>query len=137
MGTKSKLVIIACLFGLLVLACDDKGTDPPPVDFKYKRATINAFVHDQNDLGITGATIVAAFFLEQINYQRYLLIDTDPGGTCEIKLGVRDQAGKDTVVIYATMWGENIYSDTARLYVGHDGQVFNVELTLSDQNSKN
>jgi len=134
---KALFLKLSCLLTVLIIAVllgcggDDKPTEQPPlVNFDYKRATIYAFVHDQDGIGIDNATILSSFYLEQTDYKRYLMAFSEANGSCLIHLGVRDQEGKDTISVYATIWNEGIFSDTTKLFVANDGQVFNVDFEL-------
>jgi len=135
---KTLFLKFSCLLTVLIIAVllgcggDDKPTEQPPVvNFDDKRATIYAFVHDQDGQGINGATVISVFYFGQPNFPSMLLLDTRSNGMCTVTLAVRNEEGKDTVSIYATMWNEGIFSDTIRLHVENDWQEFNVDFELN------
>ncbi len=129
---KSKLVIIACLFGLLVLACGDKGTDPPEEPPRYKTALVNAFVRDSIGQPAPDAMIISKLYFLSDSIPGMDVVWADEFGYCQFYIAVRNISGKDTVLMYAAKPELELFSDTAIFVINNSGQVFNVELTLSD-----
>ncbi len=118
---KSKLAIIACLFGLLVLACDDKGTDPPPV-VTYKTAVIKAHVTDATGSPLSNIWVFAGRYYYRVDsLWEWGGTLTDITGRCTYSVKLSLNPGKDTIWIWAQYPGSGPYGDTS---------VFRIENTI-------
>ncbi len=131
---KSKLAIIACLFGLLVLACGDKGTDPPPVIKDYKQADINVLVLDGNSNPASGvATFCKYRFPGSDTIWVWDVAFSNEFGRCFFEIRVNSEQGKDSAWIYAMTADALYYTDTITVRVDMDGQTINLELQFSTE----
>ena len=126
---KIKLIISVLLVSLFLSSCGKTPTDPPE-DNEYKSVRLNALVTNTNGDGIWNAIVVI---------KRYWLIDTIPGysmawtnegGRCTITFKVRNEPGKDTILVYAEKSGHEIKSDTTVVRVDSNGQEFNMSFIL-------